>query len=124
MAEIRCEKKSLASNSGLLLSGPFSGSALQLNPARVLVSLCSVVRLPPGGGNVPLADFSGAVLPFPAAAAAGRPVPRPAEAAPRPAPAPDEGPAGVLPPAPQGQEQHHLQPGGGRQPDPQPHERR
>lgn len=58
------------------------------------------VGVSPGGCDVPLADFSGAVLPFPAAAAPGRPVPGPAEEAPRPASSPDEGPAGVLPPAP------------------------
>lgn len=84
-----------------------------------------VVRVSPGGGDVPLADFSGTVLPLPAAAAAGRPVPGPAEEAPRPAPSPDEGPESILPPAPQGQEQHHQQPGGGHQPatDPQSTER-
>lgn len=38
---------------------------------HVFVCVCSVVRIPSGGSDVPLADFSGAVLPFPAAAAAG-----------------------------------------------------
>lgn len=66
-----------------------------------------VGRVSLGSGNVPLAELSGAVLPLSAAAAAGRPVPGPAEAAPCPAPTPDEGPASLLPPAPQGQEQHH-----------------
>lgn len=82
---------------------------------RVLL-FCPADRVSPVSGDVPLADFSGAVLPLPAAAAAGRPVPGPAEEAPRPAPPPDEGPASVIPPAPQGQEQHHQQPGGGHQP--------
>lgn len=88
-----------------------------LNCVCVCVFLCCpVVRVSPGGGDVPLADFSGAVLPLPAAAAAGRPVPGPAEEAPRPASPPDEGSAGLLPSASQGQEQHHQQPGGGDQP--------
>lgn len=32
---------------------------------------CIVGRVSPGGSDVPLAEFSGAVLPFPATAAAG-----------------------------------------------------
>lgn len=85
----------------------------------------SVGRVSPGSSNVPLAELSGAVLPLPAAAAAGRPVPGPAEAAPRSAPPPDEGPESLVPSAPQRQEQHYQQPGGGHQPaaDPQPTER-
>lgn len=91
------------------------------------VLLCQTVsRVSPDGSDVPLADFSGTVLPFPAAAAPGRPVSGPAEAAPRSASQTDEGSARVLPPASQGQEQHHPQPGGGHQPatDPQSAERR
>ena len=84
----------------------------------------TVGRVSPGGSDVPLAEFSGAVLPLPAAAAASRPVPGPVEEASRPAPTSDEGPAGLLSPAPPGQEQHHKQSGGGHRPatEPQPTE--
>lgn len=86
----------------------------------------TVARVSPHGGDVPLADFSGAVLPFPAAAAPGRPVSGPVKEAPRSASQADEGFAGFLPPASPGQEEHHPQPGGGHQPatDPQSAERR
>lgn len=77
---------------------------------------CIVGRVSPGGSDVPLAEFSGAVLPFPATAAAGWPVPGPAEEAPSPAPPPDEGSPSLLPPASPGQEQHHQQSGRGHQP--------
>lgn len=86
------------------------------------VLLCqTVARVSPDGGDVPLADFSGAVLPFPTAAAPGRPVSGPVEEAPRSASQADEGSACFLSPASQGQGQYHPQPGGGHQPatDPQ-----
>lgn len=84
--------------------------------AKPRASVLPGVRVSPGGGDVPPALLSGAVLPLPAAAAAGRSVPGPAEEAPGSAPPPHEGAAGVVPPAPQRQEQHHQQPGGGRRP--------
>lgn len=106
-----------------LTSLPRGTSALGIN--RVL--LChTVARVSPDGGDVPLADFSGAVFPFPAAAAPGRPVPGPVKEAPHSASQADEGSACFLPPASQGQEQYHPQPGGGHQPatHPQSTERR
>jgi len=68
----------------------------------------SACRISPGGSHVPPAELPGAVLPLPAAAAAGGPVPGAAEEAPRPAPPADEGPARLLPPAPPPQEHRHL----------------
>lgn len=99
-------------------------SALGMN---FCVLLCqTVARISPDGGDVPLANFSGAVLPFPAAAATGRPVSGPVKEAPRSASQADEGSACFLPPASQGQEQYHPQPGGGHRPtaEPQSAERR
>lgn len=64
-------------------------------------------RLSPGGCDVPLVKFSGAVLSLPAAATASRPISRPVEEAPRPTPAPDEGPESFIPSTPQRQEKHH-----------------
>ncbi len=62
---------------------------------RVSIAVCDVT--PP--------DFPGAIFPSATAAAAGGSVPCAAAQTSRPAPAENEGPACLLPPAPQRQEQ-------------------